>query len=166
MGLFSGTTRQSRKTRFRILVLISVAAATAASGYAHYMWTQDQYLGFIDDIQGTLSPAGWWHLGFTTIEMSFVFVFILAWIDALRDSGYQGSDSANLAWKGFLCYALISIADFLVFHWYVLPLRTTQDHTAFTSWQGLLVIVFSVALDAYIRFLKRTRAFRAKNVRS
>ena len=95
-------------------------------------------------------------------------MFILVWIDVPRELRHdQGSSGfARLAWKGFLCYALLSIADFFMFHWYVLPLRPMKDYTALTSWQGLLVIGFWLAVDTYLRSLGRTEAARGRHAHS
>ncbi len=51
--------------------LIALLVSSLIAGYTHYMWTQDQYLGFIDTQLGSLSIAGWWHLGFTETRDGF-----------------------------------------------------------------------------------------------
>ena len=148
----SGT--KSRHIFLRSLALALVVSSVIA-GYSHYMWTQDQFLGFIDTSYGSLSTAGWWHLGFTIIQMALVFTFILIWLRTARVNGARSAYGYGvLAWRTFFGYALLCIADFAVFHLYSLPRRPLHDYDWHTAWQGLLVVPFWFVVKTLCAFGK------------
>jgi len=142
-------------------LLPAVLASSAISGYTHYIWTQDKYLGFIDTSYGSLSVGGWWHLGFAIVEMGFVFTFVLLWRKvAASGANVDVYRRGTLVWRAFLWYVLLSIADFAVLHLYTLPRRPSTDYSWHTAWEGLLVIPFWFVLRMFIRRLARTAAER------
>jgi len=148
------TLRKAVFRRFWIALLCS----SLVSVYASYKWTHDQFFGFIDPTFGQLSFAGWWHLGFTIIEMTLVFVFVLMWQYTTRHRFNEKTlQLATMAWNIFLLYALLSIADFIVLHLYLLPRRGVPDYTPVTAWEGLLVIPFWLVVRL---FLGRSRPLR------
>ena len=123
--------------------LVALMASSLIAGYTHYMWTKDQYLGFIDTQLGALSIAGWWHLAFTALEMAFVFTFLFLWHRTATSLGKSYAYSrGELVWRVFFWYALLSVADFLVLHLWSLPRRPTHDYTWHTAWEGMLIVPF------------------------
>jgi len=126
--------------------LPAAVVAVVVNSYTHFIWTQDQYFGFIDPTPGKLSFAGWWHYGFSIVETVIVLMFIQIWLRA--DSSHKASGRRGYqAWYVFLAYCLLSVADFTVLHWIILPRRTEHDYSGWTGWPGLLVIVFWAAVS-------------------
>jgi hypothetical protein len=117
-----------------------VSAVLACS--SHYMWTQDQFTGFIDPTFGKLSLVGWWHLAFTISEMTLVFAFVKAWLSRNILTDEYASYVGRVAWRILLPYSLLSVVDFMILHEYLLPRRGVPDYTASTAWQGILIIPF------------------------
>lgn len=145
------------RSMFHRALGLALGASLLLSTFVTYKWTHDQYFGFIDPTFGRLSFAGWWHFGFTVIEMTLVFTFIFIWAHAKRSDADEGMQRlAVSAWNTFLPYALLSIADFVVLHLYLLPRRGLPDYTPFTASEGLLVIPFWLA----VRFFLGTRRRR------
>ena len=126
--------------------LPAAIVAVVVNSYMHFIWTQDQYFGFIDPTPGKLSFAGWWHYGFSIVETVIVLMFIQIWLRA--DSSHKASARRGYqAWYVFLAYCLLSVADFTVLHWIILPKRVAHDYSGWTGWPGLLVIVFWFAIS-------------------
>jgi hypothetical protein len=140
-------------------LLFALLASTVVAGYVHYAWTRDQYLGFIDTKVGSLSLAGWWHLGFTAIEMGFIFTFLLLWRRSATLGQTDAYRRAESAWNIFFWYALLSVADFATLHLHSLPRRPIHDYTWYTAWQGMLVIPLWLVARGYMRrILRRSKS--------
>ena len=60
--------------------LPAAAVAVIVNSYTHFIWTQDQYFGFIDPAPGKLSLAGWWHFGFSIVQTVIVLMFVQIWL--------------------------------------------------------------------------------------
>jgi len=71
---------------------VSLLFSCLINSYTHYSWVHDPYTGFMDLRIGVLSSAGWWHFGFSGIQMAIVFFFLFLWFilnlkndDAIRN---------------------------------------------------------------------------------
>jgi hypothetical protein len=138
---------------------VSLGIAASIAGSSHYMWTQDHFYGFIDPIPGRLSPVGWWHLGFTVLEMTVVLVFLRSWFQVSAD----GDPAAHLgcrAWWTFLPYSLLSIADFVIMHLWLLPKRGVPDYSWHTAWEGLIVLPFWGIMFGFAVILRAAKSRR------
>jgi len=154
----------ARKCSRKYHQLVATAAfafilSLTTAGFIHYMWTQDQYLGFIDSTYGALSFAGWWHLAFTVLQMALVITFILHW----RRAAFWGSGATeyqlgSAAWQVFYGYSFLSVADFFSFHVLRLPLRPVHDYSWHTAWQGSLVIPFGFLVRTHLSAVARRTA--------
>jgi len=70
-----------KKQKSAILATISLILSLLINSYSHYLWTQDKYTGFMDTEIGRLSIAGWWHWGYSIIQMFIILYFAFVCID-------------------------------------------------------------------------------------
>ena len=118
---------------------VALFSASLVAAYTNYKWTHDSYFGFIDPTFGKLSLAGWWHLGFSIAEMTIIFSFVLIWAYmAKHRSDEEVQQLAVAAWQAFFPYVLLSLADFLILHLYLLPATQRGGSTPVTRVGGVV----------------------------
>ena len=96
--------------------------------------------------------------------MTVVVSFLLLWGQSLR----RGVDEvlfelATSAWRVFLWYSLLSIADFLMFHLFVVRHHAIMNIPWYAAWQGLLVIVFWFLVLASAAIVKARHQGKSSN---
>lgn len=115
-------------TSGRMFMLLSAALATAL-GVAvnlpiHKLWMKGGNTGFISLKPGVLSVAGIWHLAFASAEMGFVIWFVVGCLKFGQSLSGVDRDSMLAAWRLFMLYSSLSIADFIFWQFLILRSRT------------------------------------------
>lgn len=101
----AGRALLTRRRRFLVsLIVVLLAVSVAINAATHYSWVHDDYTGYTDSQLGQLSPAGWWHLGFSIVEMVVVGLFVILWIGAAR------SQALNRAQRGYVTAGFVLVA--------------------------------------------------------
>lgn len=108
--------------------------------YTHYAWVHDDYFGFMDFSYGELSIAGWWHFGFSTVELTIILLFL-----RLCAECKELRDSFSKIWRLVLIFSSLSIADLFVRWYWVFDGRSLGFFEAFFA-----VAPFLLALSLYL----------------
>jgi len=94
--------------------IIMIIISFSIMSYIHYLWTQDNYTGFMDIKKGELSFAGWWHLIFSSIELGAIFVVIYFYLKNYKQNNKFLKKNFIVFSKYLLIFTSISIIDFLM----------------------------------------------------
>lgn len=99
--------------KFRIVIFILSLLSFATMGYAHYLWTQDAYLGFMDMQHGNLTVAGWWHYIFSSVELAAILTAVYMGVVARAHPSHDFSKSFLTFAFWLLAFTTLSLIDFL-----------------------------------------------------
>jgi uncharacterized membrane protein (DUF485 family) len=114
---FSWIQIEQNHTNKKLGSIISIMISLILSIYIHYTWFSDSYTGFMDVVLGKPSIAGWWHFGFTVIQMSVVLFFVWCWFTVIHKRNTNESNKLYLkGWWVFLAFTLLNIPDY-AFRW-------------------------------------------------
>lgn len=141
-----------------LLYSVVLFLSLTANAITHSSWVRDPYSGFMDIEQGKLTTAGWWHFGFSTVEMSvFMFIIILTFLSFLHNN-YRSYIYGFRTLVVMALFTLLSLFDFLIRNFYILRVEglgeaLTQD------WTALITIPLAIILLTIGRFgVNRLRA--------
>jgi hypothetical protein len=144
--------------RGRVLARYSTACFLSSlllNIYLHYQWTHDPYSGFIDITYRRLSTAGWCHFIFSTCEMTFIFFFLVFWLNALFKGNSSEAADGQSVWRFFVAFSSISIADAVVKYrhvfpsWHIAPSANLADLLSLASFisSGFVLLVVASVLQ-------------------
>ena len=60
-------------------LFISTVMSIALNSVSNYAWCHDQFTGATDTVYGQLTLLGWWHYGFSIVQMEIVFLVLGVW---------------------------------------------------------------------------------------
>jgi len=81
------------------------------NGLAHYSWCHDHFSGATDIVYGRLTGLGWWHLGFSTLQMTIIFLVIGVWIATLKSNSEQTHRLFYRAWLVLVTFSFLPLFD-------------------------------------------------------
>lgn len=150
---------QASKKKLYLILLISTLVALIINSYTHYSWVQDSYTGFMDTTIGKLSLAGWWHFGFSILQMVIVLFFLGIWVMLLKRANLDVLIRFENTWKVFIAFTSVSILDFIVkdlivFKTPISNISFLQEIDSFTA------LFFSVLVFLSMMILRRTKRIK------
>jgi hypothetical protein len=80
------------------------------NSYTHYLWSHDKHTGFMDPMYGTQSMAGWWHYGFSILQMTIVFIYVVVWILTVKQQDKKTFLAFEKAIYIFMIFTLVNIS--------------------------------------------------------
>lgn len=92
--------------------IFSLAISASMMICEHMLWIRDQYTGFLKFSVGHLSPAGLWHLVFSSIEMAIIVWFFIVSLTWSCNSRHFPRKPLLNTWRIFWLYSVLSIADY------------------------------------------------------
>jgi hypothetical protein len=129
-------------------VSISTLISAFVNLYLHYVWTHDKWRAYMHVRFGVLSLAGWWHLGFSTLELSFITYFMVRWLIALKRCDTVTLEPGLMAWRVLMLFSILSIPDFLIRNFSIYHVANLS--TAFlTDWPTLIPFVLAACLYGF-----------------
>lgn len=149
-----------KKQKSATITAISLFFSLLINSYSHYLWIQDKYTGFMDTEIGRLSIAGWWHWGYSIIQMFLILYFVFVWIDQNTTINETNYKKFTRTWLIFIGFSLLNLPGFILKYHFIL--FSTSLITAFqmeiTSFVPMLVSILLAVIMSTIR--KYTKANR------
>ena len=139
-----------RKKRF-LLWGAAVIPSLLVNLYLHYIWIHDSYTGFMDTSIGHLSAAGWWHLGFSTLEMSIVFYYVLVWFFLIKVKAIT-RETYSLFKKGWNIMLLFTSLSFLDL---ICKIHLFKETALVNFFQSLITPLLSIAVVVFFSKVHR-----------
>lgn len=149
-----------KKQKSVILATISLIFSLLINSYSHYLWTQDKYTGFMDMEIGSLSIAGWWHWGYSVIQMFLILYFAFVWINhntTISDTHYK---KFMQTWLIFIGFSSLNLPGFIFKYHFILFTNSliTALRMEITSFIPMLAsILLAVAMSATRKYTKARR---------
>ncbi len=106
-------------TSFKIFVILALIISLTINYFQHIEWTKDQYTGFIDVKLNMLSPVGWWHMIFASLEMTIMLLLLWIFTIILLEKNVTGFKRSKRLFWIFFIYSSFSILDFIIKERYV-----------------------------------------------
>lgn len=137
-------------------IIISLLLSTIINLFAHLTWKNDLYSDFISLDGSTFLIIGWWHLIFSILEMTILFLFPLFWFISIKQKSINGIKRSFKIWILLFFFSTLAIFDMLMkfFFVYKITLLTTikTDYFAFmTPSISVLLLITMVSLKSRIR---------------
>lgn len=142
--------KELSKRRLTIYISVSLLSAVVINAYLHYQWIHDPFTGFTDTSFGKMTPAGWCHFIFSTGEMTYVFFFLLAWLETVTKNRARVVDGQSICLTLFF-FSSISIIDAIMKYFYVFPCHNIQSTPRPADLLVLTPFVVSGILYALVR---------------
>jgi hypothetical protein len=57
-------------------VIAAIIVSLAVNSFTHNLWIHDSVITVVDTSYGHLSVAGWWHYGFSVVEITAILLFL------------------------------------------------------------------------------------------
>ncbi len=96
------------------LMVISTMISLLINSYSHYLWTQDEFTGFMDTRLGYLSVAGWWHWFYSVLQLSVILYFVFMWIKYIQTMNARSYRSFLQTWLVFIGFTLLNFPGFFI----------------------------------------------------
>lgn len=108
--------------------LIIICALTTVSVlinvYTHFfVWTKDAYTGLFDFEYGKLSIIGWWHLGYSILQMIVIMFLVVLIFVNIRDRREKNYEYCFRTWRIYMLFCALEIPTFFVKHIFVLKTK-------------------------------------------
>ena len=84
------------------------------NSYTHYLWSHDNYTGFMDPVYGMHSVAGWWHYGFSILQMSIIFIYAVIWVLTVKQQDEKAFHAFEKAIYVFMIFTLVNITGICI----------------------------------------------------
>ncbi len=135
-----------------ITTLVSVVLNSVAS----YSWCHDQFTGATDTVYGHLTVLGWWHYGFSIIQMEIIFAVLGVWYSTIRNNNQTTQLLFERAWHVLMAFSLFPVFDAL--------LKSIFVYKGLSIWQvvslekmTVLPIILSVLAFLVLQRIQRRR---------
>lgn len=103
---------KENKPAFLNALIISSIISIAINTTTHMFWINDKYVDFISDNNATLSFSGWWHLIFSTIQMTLIGLFLYTGVFIFRNKLVDEFLFCKRLYWFLLLFSLLSLLDF------------------------------------------------------
>jgi hypothetical protein len=148
------TIRKYRRKLFTWLI-VSFALSFLVNVTAHINWVNDQLTDFVGFRQGQFSIIGYWHLCFSILEMTVLFLFPFLWFVAIKENNIQAIKYSHKTWKFVLLFSTLAIVDmlnkyFFVYHDKTLLYAVQVDKFSFAT------VLLSLALLYTMLFVEKS----------
>lgn len=151
--IFCALRRLMREKNNWLILFFSFLVSIAINSYTHFLWTQDMYTGFMDMTIGTLSFAGWWHWGYSIIQMTIIAYFVVIWMKEMPIIGRKYHKEFMRAWFIFVAFSSLSLLGFILKYLFIL------DESFIEALRMELVSFFPIILSIlWAIFMKYYRA--------
>jgi hypothetical protein len=104
---------------FKIYGILALAISFFINYKLHIGWTKDQLTGFIDTKLNNLSPAGWYHMIFASLEMTVMLLLIWIFVIIVLEKNHKGLNIVKRLFWIFFLYSSLAILDLLIKEKYV-----------------------------------------------
>lgn len=149
---------KKHKLAFGLLCLLSLVI----NSITHYIWTQDEYYGYMDYVKNQLSPAGWVHFAFSSVEMSVILNFIFIIWRLYHSKCIEEFFNARHLVATLLIFTSISFLDFTMKYFYIF--KGTNIVTLFIKDLMTFIPFWLCMLVTILYFFGRRRlSIRLKN---
>lgn len=137
--------------RLVIWTLISLFISSVINIYAHLAWKNDIYMDFISVNRTTFLVSGWWHLFFSILEMTFMFLFLLFWFTSIKQDNIAGIKRSLKIWLLIFIFSTLAVVDMLMKYFFVYKLTFLEtiktDYFAFvTPSVSILLLIVMVSI--------------------
>ena len=137
-------------------IIITLLLSTVLNVFAHLTWKNDLYSDFISIDRSTFLLSGWWHLFFSSLEMTILFLFPLFWFMSIKQKSTSGIKRSFKIWLLLFLFTTLAIFDMLMkfFFVYKLSLLSTikTDYFAFiTPTISILLLIIMVSITTRIQ---------------
>lgn len=68
----------------------------------------------MDPVYGTHSVAGWWHYGFSVLQMSIIFIYAVVWVLTVKQQDEKIFQAFEKATYIFMIFTLVNISGIAV----------------------------------------------------
>jgi hypothetical protein len=108
------------------LFAMAIVSATL-NGTANYAWCHDQFFGATDKVDGHLTMLGWWHFGFSIVQMEIIFLVLGVWISTLRMNSESVHRLFMRSWHILLAFSVFPLFDS--------ALKTALVYKCLSAWE-------------------------------
>lgn len=143
-----------QETMQRTIVIwttISLLLSGIINVFAHLAWKNDIYSDFISVNGSTFLLSGWWHLFFSILEMTIIFLFPLLWYTSIKQNNLTGITRSIRIWSLIFIFSTLAIFDMLMKYFFVYKLTFLStiktDYFAFvTPTISILLLIIMVSI--------------------
>jgi len=118
-------------------ISVSLFLSIVINYSAHLTWKNDFYSDFISIDGLTFLPSGCWHLIFSILEMTILFLFPLLWYITIRSKNINGIKHSTKIWAFLFLFSILASFDMLMKFFFVYELTFTEtlktDYFAFIT---------------------------------
>jgi uncharacterized membrane protein len=129
-----------------VIVLFCLLLSTAINSYTHYLWSHDNFTGFMDPTYGTHSAAGWWHYGFSILQMAIIFVYATLWVLTVKQQDEQMFQAFEKAIYIFMAFTLINMSGTFINKDLVFSKRLTPDFAITSVINASMPLIIAILL--------------------
>ena len=133
------------KRTILIWILCSLLLATIVNLFAHFAWKNDMYSDFISINKSTFLLSGLWHLCFSILEMTIMFLFPLFWFKSVKLRIINGRRRSINIWILVLIFSTLASFDMLMKYFFVYKLTLIEtirtDYFAFVT-PSIAILLF------------------------
>ncbi len=142
--------------RIFIAAFFCLFFSIALNSYTHYLWSHDSYTGFMDPVYGTHSAAGWWHYGFSILEMAIIFFYTVVWVLTVKQQDDKIFRAFEKALYIFMAFTLVNITGICVNKDLFLYHRLRPDFALTSIINAFNPLIISVLLLIWMRNIHKS----------
>jgi hypothetical protein len=137
-------------------IIITLLLSTVINVFAHLTWRDDMYSDFISLDRATFLISGWWHLSFSILEMTIMFIFPFFWFKSIKLKIINGVNRSVKIWSLLFIFSSLASFDMLMKFFFVYKLTfgatLKTDYFAFvTPSISILLLVFMLSAKTRIQ---------------
>ena len=137
-----------------IWIIITFLLSTVVNVFAHLAWKNDMYSDFISIDKINFLTSGWWHLIFSILEMTIMFLFPLFWLKSIEFKIINGVKRSIKIWFLVFFFSTLASLDMLMKFLFVYKLTflatLKTDYFAFvTPSIAILLLLLMVSINAH-----------------
>ena len=92
-------------------LFISTVMSIALNSVANYAWCHDQFTGATDTVYGQLTLLGWWHYGFSILQMEIILLVLGVWCITIRKNSQPAHRLFLQAWLVLVAFSFFPLLD-------------------------------------------------------
>ena len=97
--------------KLAVYFFISTVISIALNSVANYMWCHDQFTGATDTVYGQLTLLGWWHYGFSILQMEIILLVSGVWCITIRKNSQPVHRLFLRAWLVLIAFSFFPLLD-------------------------------------------------------
>lgn len=139
-----------------LTLICCLLLSLALNSYTHYLWSHGTSTGFMEPQYGQLSLAGWWHYGFSVLQMALIFVFAVFWVMTVKHQDRDMFTAFEKALYVFILFILVNISGVFVNKDWVVHGQFTPNLSFSSLFNAFSPLILSILLLAITRKMHRS----------